>query len=1842
MQMYARQQFVCLVKVNNWCYLTEIKPNRVNTMRTKLDSPKKWLSLFGLVSALLCSATAQAATDPVITWGPLTPMQYPNQLTRVQLSATANVEGTGGDFGDGFVYSKKVGDVLNAGTTELTATFTPKDTATYNVVTKKVNIVVNPATLIATPQSTTRVYGQDIGSLTGQLLGGEADGITATFLSSATNGSPTGPYSITVQLNDPNKKAGNYNLILQGGTLDITKANLTITVNNAGYSYATAIPTSFTGKVVGNAAVDAIAATFDSEAFSAGPQSSDPASSSIPGDYHLYLKNLTLKNDGNSQAEVVRRGSGGFTNLSNSATWQTPTTGNLLSNYNVSIAVGSLKITNRPVTLTALDQLNVPYGTPASSFTAQWGDENIPNFDVANFTVGFTVGNTVPGVSPDPNDYPIFPYVIDKSQGARLQYYDVTAIPGRLQVVKADYGIMWTSKSPINYGTLLQAGADTPLNAVITHPGTAPIGATNYNPGVGALLDAGPRDITLTVAGTTQYKAATVTRTITVNPVTPNVSWGDANSKVGDIKFGQPLSASQLNASVTPVANGVAPAGGFTKFYTPDFGTYLTLPLGAKTLHLDVMGTLNYSYVGKDVSVNLIKGNMTFELLSPGSIPLNQNPTTFSGKVVLPGGSGFVPAGDNVTIQLWERNASAPLSGKTASAPILADGTFSASIDTSGLSKDKSPYLVKWFYDTTSSPFNDRIVGVTNDTFQLTYAVLVPTLTAHQYQIKYGTRTALIEFTNIYTDPITKATTVPPGLVTVNFNGKNYVPTSGPDANGKQAVTVSLLKNNAADVNDLTQEGLNATTYTVTYKFNNPGGTAPDGNYSQYSTPRSDIVITPRPLVVNWTGTSTYGTYINADTKQIVAGSTQYNGDGLAFNDATKISVVYDVTPVTLTRPAGVYHDILPGTPNDSGSGKLANYSYTLNPGTLTVGKAPLTLTAKATPGTIRTNEPLPALSYSYDAAQLKNGETIGQIGLTPTPKVITSAANTATKGDYDLLFETKPITSPNYAIQTVDSASNAGIKLHIIWDIPVIVWGSLAGITYGDKLGDTQLNAVVQFHAPGSTTMTNLTADDGTLAYTIAGGAPAKDAYLSAGDQRQVIATFTPKQRLIDAGFPASVFTPYVNFINVKPKSLLATPISFTFNINDPADTLDVNNMPFRYAGWATIGSTTESEATPGNVLTSPTFKAVDSQGAPANKAVANTYNVVQATAGSFSPNYSISYGSGTYKIVGLPTYFKWVQDKQLTYGTPVDGAVNDAQAYTDSALTSPLPGGSWTFTYPTADNKVLAVGKYNMTASFTPPGNYTGGTTNNTLTVNKKNLFVYVNYNTNRVYGTANPTDIPLIPTATNNYAILFTNVDGTIGSFIGFPPDTNNNYVILNGFVNGENFTSNFNFRININANDKANVGNNSVIEVAGQNLGNYSLKYDTSLGRKGVLTVTPRTMTINLANARRLYGQKNDTLPLTPTVTPTPNPDNISALVINNTDTNTPAGTYPLAINIVDPNARLFNYNYTINGGQQAYLSIDPAPLSVAVTGPSGGAVVRKKNTDNPDFSKIVTFSGFVNGENNKSGDPKFVAVNGLTITTTATKTSPTGNYDIIATGGKAANYQLNTDPGPLKVGVLTITENRAPVANPDSFLAQTNDVTKILISKLLSNDSDPDGDTITLDTFSATTTKGGTIMLDNTGLWLLYLPYAGAAINDRDTFTYRIKDTDGATGSTTVYLTIKGSTLNVVPKNIVSARQNSDGSFFLRFSGITGRAYKIQASTTFLNPTWVDLPVNTTTVNQVPANGSVFPVDTNATPAPGTINPTKNTITANDAGFVEYTDVDAPNAPSRFYRAVSAQ
>jgi len=147
-------------------------------------------------------------------------------------------------------------------------------------------------------------------------------------------------------------------------------------------------------------------------------------------------------------------------------------------------------------------------------------------------------------------------------------------------------------------------------------------------------------------------------------------------------------------------------------------------------------------------------------------------------------------------------------------------------------------------------------------------------------------------------------------------------------------------------------------------------------------------------------------------------------------------------------------------------------------------------------------------------------------------------------------------------------------------------------------------------------------------------------------------------------------------------------------------------------------------------------------------------------------------------------------------------------------------------------------------------------------------------------------------------------------------------------------------------------------------------------------------------------------------------------------------------------------------------------------------------------------------------------------------------------------------------------------NTPPVTGPAVIERDPSNSVKVAIAALLSNDLDPDGDTLTFVGVSGTSANGAT--LTNNGGWIFYTPAPG--FTNSDTFTYTISDGWGApvTGTVTVNIRVDNG-----PSPNLTIISLGGGSYAIRGDGIPGRTYRIQFAEDLANPNWQVLGSATT-------------------------------------------------------------
>lgn len=181
------------------------------------------------------------------------------------------------------------------------------------------------------------------------------------------------------------------------------------------------------------------------------------------------------------------------------------------------------------------------------------------------------------------------------------------------------------------------------------------------------------------------------------------------------------------------------------------------------------------------------------------------------------------------------------------------------------------------------------------------------------------------------------------------------------------------------------------------------------------------------------------------------------------------------------------------------------------------------------------------------------------------------------------------------------------------------------------------------------------------------------------------------------------------------------------------------------------------------------------------------------------------------------------------------------------------------------------------------------------------------------------------------------------------------------------------------------------------------------YDLGEITPGTLFVTPASLTIKANNATKQYYNENPTFSYT-----------CSGFV--NGEGNSVLSPEPTLSTSANQNSDVGIYEINVEGAEAPNYSISYVDGSLTVTPrtlyASVGNYERPYNEDNPTFE--VNYSGFVGNDDENTLSEK------TTATTTATKTSNVGTYQIKVSGGSAENYQFSYTNGTLTINKVEQT------------------------------------------------------------------------------------------------------------------------------------------------------------------------------------------------------------------------
>lgn len=296
---------------------------------------------------------------------------------------------------------------------------------------------------------------------------------------------------------------------------------------------------------------------------------------------------------------------------------------------------------------------------------------------------------------------------------------------------------------------------------------------------------------------------------------------------------------------------------------------------------------------------------------------------------------------------------------------------------------------------------------------------------------------------------------------------------------------------------------------------------------------------------------------------------------------------------------------------------------------------------------------------------------------------------------------------------------------------------------------------------------------------------------------------------------------------------------------------------------------------------------------------------------------------------------------------------------------------------------------------------------------------------------------------------------------------------------------------------------NVGTTTITATAAAVTGKYS---EATASYK--LTVTKRPISLTITPVTYYYGQ--------PGVSFTPSLCTVSGSLAEGDDYKTlklswssvgtmwKAGTF-------DVNATSYNSNYNVTFDGTGKLIVQPRPITVTVD-----AASRVYGDADPAFTAQQTGGmGFVNGET--------VASLGLSLSSTATATSPVGKYDVT---GTASNTNYN----------VTVLGEKKLTITPKAITVTVNEATRPY------GEANP--------TFTATALPGALVGEDT--IESLNLTLSSTATTTSDVRSY---DVTGSASNTNYTVTVDGmNKLTVNPKELRANDLELTGSFVKTYDG----------------------------------------------------------------------------------------
>ena len=1404
-------------------------------------------------------------------------------------------------------------------------------------------LTITKAVLTVTADNKSREYGDANPTLTATITGfknGETlatSGVTGSpsLTTAATTGSPVGPYPITAALGT--LASSNYSFAFVDGTLSVTKAVLTVTAEDESKVYGSANPiltATFSGFKNGE--------TLATSGVTGVPTLTTTATTSSPvGPYPITAALGTLA----------------------------------ASNYSFTFVNGTLIVTRAVLTVTADDESRA-YGDPNPTFTASYSGFQGSDTFASSVTGAPSLTATATPTSP------VGTYTITAALGTLASdNYSFSFVNGTLTITKAVLTVTADNKSRAygdanptftagfsgfkNGETLGTSGVTGAPSLTTAATATSPVGAYTITAAVGSLAS-------------DNYSFSFVSGTLTVTKAVLTVTAEDTPRAYGAANPTFTAALSGFKNGETLATSGVTGAPSLTTAATPASaaGTY-TITAGLGTL-----ASGNYSFSFVNGTLTITKAVLTVTADDESRVYGDANPTFTATITGFQNGETLATSGvTGVPSLTTTATATSPVGSYTITAALgtLASDNYSFSFVNGTLTVTKAVLTV-------TAEDESRIYGDANPTFTASYAGFKngETLATSGVTGAPSLSTTATATSAVGTYPITAALgslasdnysfsfvngtlTISKAVLTVTAEDKAR---EYGDANPTFTAAYSGFKNGetlatsgVTGAPSLTTAAT-ATSPVGTYTITAALGTLASDNYS-FSFVNGTLTITKAVLTV--TADDKSREYGEPNPTFTANYSGFKNGETLATSGVTGIPSLS--TTAAAASAVGAY-------PITAAQGTLAsdNYSFSFVNGTLTITKAPLTITAADK--TKVYGDPNPTLTGSIDG--LKNGDPI-------TATYTTAATQSSPVGTYAIVpaaVDSSPSTLGNYDVTLVNGTLTvtkavltvtAEDESRIYGDANPTFTAAYSGFKNGETLATSGVTG-----APSLTTTATPASPVGTYTITAALGSLASDNYS-------------------------------FSFVN---GTLSVTKAVLTVTAEDKSREYGDANPTFTaaFSGF----KNGETLATSG-VTGAPSLTTTAVGSSPIG-----TYPIISALGSLASGNYSFSFVNGTLTITKAPLTIT-AGNQSREYGEP--------NATLTGSIVGIKNGDGITATYSTSATALSPVATYAILpaavdSSPSTLGNYDVTLVNGTLTVTKAVLTVMAD-NKSRVYGDVNPTftasysgfkngetlatsgvtgapsltttatpttDVGTYPItaalgtlASGNYSLTFVNGTLTITKapltitaadktrIYGDPNPTLTGSIV--GLKNGDPIAATYSTA----ATQASPVGTYAIVPAAVDSSPSKLGNYDVTLV-DGTLTVTTAVLTVTGIASPASVQYSDPTPPLSYTITGFQNGETLATSGVTGADTITcsttrvqldsPEGSYPITCNIAGLASS--NYSFAAVAGS---LAVTKEDALIEYTGDVfKNTSSTNTNTTSVTLSAIIREAGVTGGPTGPGPEP----------------------------------------------------------------------------------------------------------------------------------------------------------------------------------------------------------------------------------------------------------------------------